>query len=57
MKRVIAWVLFAGAVYGIYLAAHAFKNPLTAVSVMPTSPVISNLPPASNGCGVKCRYD
>lgn len=57
MKRVIAWVVFAIAVYGVYVAAHAFKNPWS--SGVQVAPIASLLPPAHDGCASSkdCFHD
>lgn len=48
MKRVVAWVLFGLAIFGIVKAAQAFKNPWAMPS--PASVVLDKLPQAHEGC-------
>jgi len=49
--RVFSWLVAALCVFGVVKAVQAFKNPW---DVSLSSPVLSNLPPAAAGCGVKC---
>jgi hypothetical protein len=48
--RVIAWVLFLAVCYGVTVGARAFSNPWSAAL---TSPVLSHLPLAADGCAKK----
>lgn len=54
MQRVFAWALLASIVWGGYTFASTWKSPWGSVS-MPSSPVLSLLPPAGDGCGEKCK--
>lgn len=57
MKRVIAWVVLAGVVYGVYTVAHAFKNPWARGAQV--APIAALLPPAHAGCASSkdCFHD
>ena len=59
MKRVIAWVVLAGVIYGVYVAAHAFKNPWAAASVLPSPAIVKLLPSTPAGCASSkdCFHD
>lgn len=57
MKRVIAWVVLAIVIYGVYEAASTFKNPWAAG--VQVAPIAALLPPASDGCASSrdCFHD
>lgn len=56
-KRLFAWVVVALVVFAVVKAAAAFKNPWSMPSVaVPPNAVLRALPPAAEGCGVRC-YD
>lgn len=55
IARTFAWVLFLALAFGTYRIASAFKNPLNVAGASSfASPVLSQLPPASDGCAKNC---
>lgn len=55
----LAWVVLAVVLFGVYKAASAWKNPWAVGGAVPAgalvNPVLSNLPASGAGCGEKCR--
>ncbi len=51
LARLVAWVLFLAAVYGVAMVADAWENPFSKA----VSPVLSALPADAPGCGEKCK--
>lgn len=63
MVRVLAWAAVVLVVWLAAKAVNSWQNPWAApaapaaVSLLPVSPVLSNLPASGPGCGKDCRYD
>lgn len=62
MKRALAWLVFAGVLFGVYRLASGWSNPWASPVivhapplVVPLSPVLDHLPGTPPGCGEKCR--
>lgn len=53
--RVLAWVVLAVVLFGVYKGVQAWRNPWSMPSAAAVSPVLSNLPASPAGCGEKCR--
>jgi len=53
--RVIAWVVLAVVLLGVYKAVNAWKNPWAVGGPVVVNPVLANLPASGPGCGVKCH--